>query len=372
MMTGNKIPSLYLHVPFCRSICYYCDFKRQMYAEQQADRWLDAVSFELSNRDINPELETIYIGGGTPTALSLYQLERLLSTLDPYKTNVREYTVEVNPETVTFDTLACLSNHGVNRLSIGLESGNDDILKSLNRRHTRNDAERLVHQIRARGISNISLDLMYSLPNQTMETLRDSVEFALSLDPSHLSLYSLTIEANSVFGKRGIEPLDEDTEADMYEWIVQRLMEAGYDHYEISNFAKDGKESLHNVNVWEYRDFYGIGYGAWGKDTRGRYEHASSLKAYCSEPFRLDYTVLSEAEKMFETVMMGLRLSRGISKTAFQNTYGKSLYGVYPNTIRRYCSGGLLQETEERLFCSEAGREILNTLLLGFMEESGL
>ena len=372
MMTGNKIPSLYLHVPFCRSICYYCDFKRQMYSEEQADRWINAVSFECSNRNISNDLETIYIGGGTPTSLSLNQLDRLLSLLDPYKTKVREYTVEMNPETVTSETLDCLVMHGVNRLSIGLQSGDDAILRSLNRRHTRSDVGRLVHQIHACGISNISLDLMYSLPGQTMEKLKDSVEFALSLNPSHLSLYSLTIEENSVFGKRGVQPLDEDTEADMYEWIVNRLCEAGYDHYEISNFAKDGKESLHNVNVWEYRDFYGIGYGAWGKDARGRYVHAKSIKEYLNDPLQLDYTELSIKEQMFETVMMGLRLARGISKITFQNTYGKSLDEVYPNTIRRYRSDGSLQETDDRLFCSEAGREILNTLLVGFMEESGL
>ncbi|MBR2677426.1 MAG: radical SAM family heme chaperone HemW [Solobacterium sp.] len=371
-MTAAKIPSLYVHVPFCASICYYCDFFRQVYRKETADAWLNALEYELLHADINEGIETIYIGGGTPSSLSESQLDRLLSLLDPYKNKISEYTVEVNPETVTQAKIDLLLKHGVNRVSIGLQSHDAALLKKLNRNHSFENVSRLVNQFSACGISNISLDLMYSLPTQTMESLQRSTELAVSLNPSHLSLYSLTIEENSVFGKQGVRPLDEDTEADMYEWICSYLTDHGYDHYEISNFARDGKESLHNTRIWEYDDFYGFGCGASGKDEKGRYDHPGTLKQYLADPAARTYTYLSKEERMYETVMMGLRLSRGISRTRFRKMYGIDLTEVYPETIASLCREGMLILTEDRLFCSAHGFELLNTVLVRFMEEADL
>lgn len=363
---------LYLHVPFCASICYYCDFKRQMYRSDTADQWLDALEEELKHTKINTSLDTIYIGGGTPSCLSENQLDKLLTLLDPYKNEILEYTVELNPETVSEDKLNILCRHGVNRVSIGLQSGDEALLKKLNRHHTFDDVERLVHQIQACGISNISLDLMYSLPDQTMEILKQSTDQALSLHPSHLSLYSLTIEENSVFGKQGIEHLDEDTEADMYEWLCAYLQQHGYHHYEISNFALDGRASIHNTRVWEYEDFYGIGYGAWGKDETGRYEHATTLNQYLKDPLKKIYTPLTINEQMFETVMMGLRLRAGIDCRIFQKRFGKDLTAVYPASIQELIKQGLLECSEDHLFCTNKGFELLNSVLVRIMEETGL
>ncbi len=371
-MTAAEISSLYVHVPFCASVCFYCDFFRQVYRKETADAWLDALEYELHHTAVGEGLETIYIGGGTPSSLSELQFERLLSLLDPYKNDISEYTVELNPETVSEAKINTLLMHGVNRVSIGLQSHDAALLKQMNRRHSFEDVKRLVHQISACGISNISLDLMYSLPSQTMESLQESTRRAVSLNPAHLSLYSLTVEENSVFGKQGVQPLDEDTEADMYEWICSYLSKHGYDHYEISNFARDGKESLHNVRVWEYENFYGIGCGASGKDETGRYDHPGSLKQYLKDPVAKRYTVLSEAERMYETVMMGLRLSRGIRRARFQKIFGKDLTEVYPETINSLCREGMLVMNEERLYCSAQGFELLNTVLVRFMEEADL
>ena len=369
-MTAAK--SLYLHVPFCASICYYCDFKRQMYRSDTADQWLDALEEELKHTKINTSLDTIYIGGGTPSCLSENQLDKLLTLLDPYKNEILEFTVELNPETVSEDKLNILCRHGVNRVSIGLQSGDEALLKKLNRHHTFDDVKRLVHQIQACGISNISLDLMYSLPDQTMEILKQSTDQALSLHPSHLSLYSLTIEENSVFGKQGIEHLDEDTEADMYEWLCAYLQQHGYHHYEISNFAKEGKESIHNTRVWEYEDFYGIGYGAWGKDETGRYEHATTLNQYLKDPLKKIYTPLTINEQMYETFMMGLRLRKGIDRRTFQKRFGKDVLEVYPVSISQLQRQGLLDCSATHLFCTDSGFELLNSVLVQIMEESGI
>ena len=371
-MTAARIPSLYVHVPFCASVCFYCDFFRQVYQEETADAWLDALEYELLHTEINDGLETIYIGGGTPSSLSESQLDRLLSLLDPYKNTISEYTVEVNPETLTQDKIDTLLMHGVNRVSIGLQSHDAALLKMMNRHHSFEDVSRLVNQFFACGLSNISLDLMYSLPNQTMESLQRSTELAVSLNPAHLSLYSLTIEENSVFGKQGVRPLDEDTEADMYEWICSYLSKHGYDHYEISNFARDGKESVHNTRIWEYEDFYGFGCGASGKDEKGRYDHPGTLKQYLKDPAARSYIYLTKEERMYESVMMGLRLSRGISRSRFEKRYGNDLTDVYPETIHSLCREGMLILTEDRLSCSTHGFELLNNVLVRFMEEAEL
>ena len=371
-MTGNKIPSLYLHVPFCASVCFYCDFPRRVYQSEAADRWLDAVEAELAETSVSDELETIYIGGGTPSCLSSVQLDRLLSMLDPYTGHLREYTVECNPELNDEEKISCLAAHGVNRISMGLQTADASLLKTAGRRHSAADVKRLVHQISACGISNISLDLMYGLPGQTMEQLEESVSFALSCSPAHLSLYSLTIEPGSVFGKQGIKPIEEDLEADMYDRICSLLKQAGYLHYEISNFAKPGKESVHNTNVWNYRDFLGIGFGAWGKDETGRYEHASSLNAYCSDPLFKNYTVLTTQEEMFECLMMGLRLKQGISCAVFQERFGYPPDQVFPESISSLERKGLLQRNDGWLSCTERGWPILNFLLVEIMEEAKL
>lgn len=371
-MTGNKIPSLYLHVPFCASVCYYCDFSRQVFRAEAADRWLDAVEIELKNTAVNTDLETIYIGGGTPSCLLPRQLERLLRMLDPYCSHVREYTVECNPELSDESVLGILADHGVNRISMGLQTSDPVLLKEINRRHSAEDVKRLVHQFSRCGISNISLDLIYGLPSQTMEQLDNSINFALSCRPLHLSLYSLTIEPNSVFGRQGLEKADDDLEADMYEHICARLKEEGFEHYEISNFSRPGFASLHNTNVWRYCDFYGIGCGAWGKDRQGRYEHSRSLSEYCADPLYKKRTELRPAEQMFETVMMGLRLSKGISEEDFSRTYGTGLPETYPKTISALSKEGLLREAGGYLSCTDKGWPILNSILVEFMEEAQL
>jgi len=371
-MTESNIPSLYLHVPFCAAVCYYCDFARQVYQADACEQWLDAVEQELRETAVNPGLETVYIGGGTPSCLPLSQLERLLSMLGPYTGKVKEFTVECNPELYDTGIIECLAAHHVNRISIGLQSADKALLKTAGRRHDADDVKRLVDQFSACGISNISLDLMYGLPDQTMAQLEESIAFALSCSPAHLSLYSLTVEPNSVFGKKGIQQADPDLEADMYERICRILADAGYIHYEISNFAKPGFESVHNRNTWKYRSFYGIGYGAWGMDEHCRYTHADTLRAYCSDPLYRRITPLSEKERMFEAVMLGLRLREGIVPEEFSRMFGCELAACFPKTVSALQERGMLEVREDRIFCTDRGWPVLNSLLVEFMEEAQL
>ncbi|MBF1101517.1 MAG: radical SAM protein, partial [Solobacterium sp.] len=215
-MMITKPKHLYLHVPFCRTICSYCDFCHVGYQETVANQWLDAIKTDIQNRHINENLRTIYIGGGTPTALSSSQLDQLLCLLDPYAHTVQEYTIEINPETFDEDKAKILQKHGVNRASIGFQTSDERLLQMMNRHHRLEDVAETMRLLRKYGIDNISLDLMYSLPTQTMESLKKSLQDAIALEPTHLSLYSLTIEPNTVFAKKGYEHLEDDMEADMY------------------------------------------------------------------------------------------------------------------------------------------------------------
>lgn len=366
-MNAEHPDALYVHIPFCRHICWYCDFCRTVYSEAQADAFLAALDKEFSLRKFSVQLDTIYIGGGTPTSLNERQLERLLQLLAPYAREVREYTVEINPETLSEEKAALLAEYGVNRASIGMQSSDAGLLKLMNRRHTFTDVQSCTERLQRHGIENFSLDLMYSLPGQTMKMLESSVEDALSLNPYHLSLYSLSIEENSVFGKRGYEALDEETEADMYEYICRRLQQAGYEHYETSNFARDGKRSLHNTVYWQYRDFYGAGCGASGKEGNVRYDLTRSLKEYIQDPLKRQDTVLTPQEQYFEALMMSLRLREGLDKARFFRMFGVSIDDVYRDEIAEECRRGMLVNTDERLYCTDRGWNLLNEILVDFI-----
>ncbi|MCR4950933.1 MAG: radical SAM family heme chaperone HemW [Solobacterium sp.] len=370
MNRNNRPPeSLYLHVPFCRSVCAYCDFTHTVYRRENAGRWLDALTEEIRMRKIDPALKTVYIGGGTPTCLEHSQLERLLELLDPYVSGVQEYTAEINPETLDEEKAALLKAHGVNRASIGFQSHDPGLLRLMGRKHSAEDVRSCMDLLRDHGIRNISLDLMYSLPGQTMEILQESVRTALSFEPDHLSLYSLTIEENTVFGRKGYAPLDEETEADMYEWICRYLAEQGFEQYEISNFAREGKKSQHNLAYWHYDDFYGISCGASGKENGIRYDITKNLKEYLEEPGRREtVTELSERDQMMETLMMGLRLKEGISLDVFRERFGITFSEAYGEAEQSLTAKGLIECRDGSLRCTPRGYAILNSVLVEFLD----
>ena len=357
----TRIKHLYLHVPFCRSICYYCDFAHRVFDRKLADRWLDRVEEEIS-RECRDDYETIYIGGGTPTALSSVQSDTLLSMLDPFASNVIEYTIEVNPESLDEEKIGIYKKHHINRISMGIQSSDDEILRSLNRRHTFQDVKDKIAMLRDNGFENISGDLMYSLPGQDLEILDKTIDDILSLDLEHISLYSLTIEENSVFGKKGVKALDEDTEAEMYEHIEKRLKAAGYIHYEVSNYAKKGRESKHNLSYWNYEDFLGISIGAASKIGDRRYTNTRSFERYFKDLDDKDEDlVLSKDDREFEHLMMSLRTIYGLDIGEFNRIYGEDLLKKYEKGVRNPA----IRIENGRLICKDL--EILNHVLLDFM-----
>ena len=360
--------ALYVHIPFCQGICAYCDFTRVRYHTGLADQYLKQLARELEERVPCQGMETVYIGGGTPTALSPDQLRRLLDLLQPYLQGASEVTIEANPEAINAELIEILLKGGINRISLGLQSCDDEILKQIGRRHTFAQARQAVRQLQQAGLTNISCDLIYSLPRQTRAQWKKTLQDVLSLNIPHCSLYALTIEEHSEFGRTGQRPLDEDTEASMYFEAVRVLTEAGYQHYEISNFAKPGYASRHNLHYWNYDDFYGVGLGASGKLSSFRYDNTRNFQEYFKGHWIGETIELSRRDQMFERVMMNLRTARGLSLAGFEQKFGLPLSEVYPDAVQKGIRQGWLRMTEDRLAPTEAGMALLNTVLEEFLD----
>ena len=370
-MSSPGIPvsneAVYVQVPFCRSICGYCDFKRQLYQEDLADKWLNQISLDLSK--VTGPAKSLYLGGGTPSALTKTQLEIFLKALDHLvPLNNGEYTTEGNPENLTIDKIKLFKQHGVNRVSLGVQSFNDQILKTLERVHHPDKVLKVISDLREEKIENISIDLMYSLPGQTLETWQADLKQAVSLKVQHISLYSLTIEENSRFGKEKKKPLDNDTEYAMYKYAIDYLTSCGYHQYEISNFSLSGYESKHNLAYWHYEDFVGVGIGAAGKKGHTRYTHVGSLEAYLNGKVNDEIVDLSDKDVHFEALMMGLRLNEGIKRKNMLNRFGFDPVTEYPEAVKKNQAKGYLVYDAQNLKVTNAGRYLLNDVLEDFLE----
>lgn len=334
MMT--MINHLYIHVPFCRNICYYCDFCHSVYNKDLVSKWLKQVSKEIIDKCKN-QYKTIYIGGGTPNSLDNDELDALLSFIQPYSNQCTEYTIELNPECFNIEQINLFKKYHINRFSIGIESTHDDELKILNRKHSYQDAVNLIKILKNNGFNNISIDLMYSLPNQTMEDLSSMINNILDLDIPHISIYSLTIEDNSVFGKKGIKNLDEEQEGIMYEYIHNKLTSHGYIHYEVSNFSKKGFESKHNFGYWDYDDYLGISLSASSKIGNHRYTTTRSFYKYLDNYSNKDEDLLlSLKDLIIENTMMSLRTNKGISLTDFKFKYNLDFKEIFACALNRF------------------------------------
>lgn len=363
------VKAMYVHVPFCDSICAYCDFGRCKMQPLLADRWLTAIERELLKRQLPTAISTLYIGGGTPSALSVKQLDTLLTLLDDYAQQTEEYSVEANPENLSLEKLAVMKAHGVNRISLGVQSFNDQLIKRIERHHDKKRIDQALDQIHEAGIHNISIDLMYGLPDQTIAMLMEDLNLAANDERiKHISIYSLTIEEHSKFGRQKIAPCDNELEGMMYELIVKTLPGYGYQHYEISNFAKPGYESKHNQMYWRYEDYAGIGCGASGKENHIRYDRPFQLLNYLNDEEVFERFALSKSDEMFEFIMMGLRMKQGISLSRFEALFQCSLSDVYASAIHQNIARGWLLIEGDSLRPSEAGMTFLNDVLMAFMD----
>ena len=353
----NKANSLYVHIPFCESICDYCDFCKLQYFHDFAEQYLSALQKELESRVDNFELKTIYIGGGTPTSLDDKQFSRLLSMLDKYSSKVEEYTFEANPESLSLSKIKLMKDHGVNRLSIGVESTDDHILKAINRKHTFADVKGAVKLARENGISNINLDLIIGLPNVSLKMLEKDILNILLLNPDHISCYSLTVHEHTVFHINQIEEPVEEFAYDAYKMINKLLEEHGYIHYEISNWAKPGKESKHNLTYWNNEKYYGVGLSASGYLDNVRYKNTSNFTQYISFKNEIEKEIVTDKDNREYEIMLRLRTIYGLDLTAVDLKDKKDI-------IDGYIKSGHLKKEGSRIYPTFEGMMIQDKIVI--------
>ena len=318
---------LYIHVPFCSALCPYCDFAVVVGRIEQHARYVDALLAEYEAAAWPEPFETIFIGGGTPTFVDPALLARVLSETGP----AAEVTIEANPESVSEAALRALAQAGVNRVSIGAQSFAPDVLQALGRTHAAEDIPRAVAAARAAGIVNISLDLIYGTPAETTADWRATLEAAIALEPKHLSCYALTIEERTAFGtavaRGAMRAPDEDALADRYELACDLLRNAGFEHYEISNWAKPGRASRHNLIYWTQGDYLGIGLGAHSHRAGTRWWNTRALQPYLADPkgARAGEETLAAEQRADEWLHLRLRLIEGIDLAEAAARLGRDL-----------------------------------------------
>lgn len=312
-----KITGLYIHIPFCHARCGYCDFTTFTGKESQIDAYVDALCQEIPLYPSTP-LQTIFFGGGTPSLLEPHHAQQILTAVQKHFTlsDHAEVTLEANPESITLDKAKGWKTFGINRLSLGLQVMDDTLLKTIDRLHTVEDFLAAYRNVREAGFDNVSVDLIYGLPSQSLVTWQETVKKTVALQPDHLSLYALKVEDHTPFRAQDIK-IQDDLQAEMYEWSRGFLKEAGYEQYEISNFAKPGKECRHNLIYWRQQDYIGIGVGAVGGVGGVRWNNSKTLSDYFAlikegKLPRLSVEHLDESTRKFESLMLGLRLREGL------------------------------------------------------------
>nr|UKS68852.1 oxygen-independent coproporphyrinogen III oxidase [Lactococcus garvieae] len=372
-MKKNETKAAYVHIPFCSHICYYCDFAKVLMTGQPVEAYIDELLKEYDSYGIS-SLQTLYIGGGTPSVLPADQLEKLLTHLTKNLDleELEEFTVEANPSDLTDEVLAVLAQSPVNRISLGVQSFDDKLLKKIGRTHTEAQVYSSIERLRAAGFENITIDLIYGLPNQTMEMVERDVQKFLELDLPHVALYSLILEDHTVFmnrQRRGRLRLpSDDRNADMYEYIIETLTAKGYSHYEVSNFGKIGYESKHNMTYWDNAEYYGIGAGASGYLEGIRYKNHGPVHHYLREENkRVNEEVLTRKQRIEEEMFLGLRKKNGVSIERFHKKFGQTLEEVYGTIIEELTLQKMLFEADGRIRMTEKGFELGNEVFERFL-----
>ena len=355
---------IYIHIPFCKSRCKYCDFFSTTHLEKQT-QYVEALLTEMHDRLPNSPypISTIYIGGGTPSTLDSVALGRIVENsvaLGSHPTLPIEITLEANPGDITEEKAAAWRAIGINRLSIGIQSFDDELLQLIGRRHNAEQARKAVAIAQAAGFDNISIDLMYALPSQTMEQWKKDVAQALQLGVQHISTYGLIYEEGTVLttllDHGVVEAVDEETEMEMYDYLVEQLTKNGFEHYEVSNFALPNRQSKHNANYWNDTPYIGLGAGAHSYDGNVRSWNISDLDAYIEQAkahnLQPEKELLTAQERHTERVMLGLRTNKGVA-----------IEDIDIHKAQAYIQQGLLQQTGNRLVATTKGYHILNRII---------
>ncbi|MFV1974866.1 MAG: radical SAM family heme chaperone HemW [Candidatus Scalindua sp.] len=378
MNIQHHIPSLYIHIPFCISKCIYCDFNSIVIKSQVVDEYLKAVEKELQSAAGEYSFTTVFIGGGTPTVLNETQLDRLLSMISKHVdvTNLKEYTIEVNPGTLSDEKTFIMKNSHVDRISIGIQSFNDRYLKLLGRIHSANEAKDVFFNVREKGFKNISIDLIYGYPAQSLNEWKKDLQECCKLDSEHISAYCLTYEQGTPIVKMTesgtLKKLSEEEELKMYEFTNDFLCDKGYNHYEISNFAKQGKECRHNTVYWENREYIGIGAGAFSYVNGERYCNIKNVKEYISSVTSKKNLIcfsekLPQKKRASEILIMALRMTSGISRKEFVQRSGFDLNELFEKQLNNLTQAGLINFDDERVRLTRKGLSVADSVMMEFV-----
>lgn len=355
--------SVYVHIPFCKSICSYCDFCKMYYHGPWVTKYLNALLLEIDERYEGEEVKTLYIGGGTPSSLSVKDLKYLFEILG--KINLAldaEITFECNLNDINEELLLILKEFGVNRLSIGIESFNEDKLKFMERYHTYDEALQAMKLVRKHGFDNVNVDLMYGIPGESLKDLKKDLEMILKLEPDHISTYSLIVEDHTKVGNMGVIPIPEELDASMYELICDKLKKEDFIHYEVSNFSKKGKESRHNLTYWDNDEYYGFGMGASGYIHGVRYENTKTLNDYFASKWVKTQDILSKDDIMYNELMLGFRKMEGISLRKFYERYSINLQDAFD--LREVLREKELLVKDEYIYVNPKYIYIMNEILI--------
>lgn len=362
------IENAYIHIPFCRQKCNYCAFQ-SFAVPDYIPKYIETLKKEIKLKYGNEDLKTIYFGGGTPSLLSACQINAILDELK-YNSNT-EITLEINPETADKDYLKTLKNETpVNRLSIGVQTFDDEKLRALGRLHNSKRVFEVISEAKKQEFRNISIDLMYGLPSQTVGEVEKDVDTALTLNTEHISLYGLKIERGTNWSHKPPENLpNDDIQADMYEKIIELLTKNGYIHYEISNFSLPGFESKHNLSYWKNKNYYGFGLGASGYEGNERYTNAMTFKRYFENPVSKSFSYpLTPQEITEDEIYLGLRCAEGINIECFNEKFNVNFKKKYIDIIEKYTQTGHLQIKNGNLFLTTKGMLISNEIFSEFIE----
>ena len=389
MKTNQKPLSIYIHIPFCVRKCLYCDFLSAPADTMAQEKYLHALIREIereAGQYADYEVQTVFIGGGTPSVIPATWMEKILQTVYSRFQLAKdaEITIEVNPGTVDMEKLTAYHEMGINRLSIGLQSADNEELKQLGRIHSFEDFLQTYEYVIKSGFNNVNVDLMSAIPLQTVESYQNTLKKVLSLEPAptHISAYSLIIEEGTFFYENTPVLPDEDTDRELYKITNDILRKNGYHRYEISNYAKEGYECRHNKVYWKRGDYVGFGIGAASLVENRRFSNIRDREQYaeCMEgagnAIKEQEEILSADEQMEEYMFLGLRLTQGVSKEAFQRTFGRELDEAYPGLVKRLEEQGLMTckksagNQETYLALTEYGLDVSNVVMAEFLLKS--
>lgn len=377
MKNNRRIPlELYVHIPFCVRKCQYCDFLSGPSDEETKDRYIEALLKEIraAEHTENYEIVSVFIGGGTPSALKAEAIASIMRTLQEqfFFCEDAEVTIEANPGTVDLEKLTIYRNVGINRLSLGLQSTDAEELKLLGRIHSYEEFLKSYEWAREAGFSNINIDMMFAIPGQTGEAWRQHLYQVAELNPEHISAYSLIIEEGTPFAEQNLDLPDEDTEYQMYEDTAEILERYGYRQYEISNYAKQGYMCRHNAGYWQRREYLGFGLGASSLYGGMRFSNTRRMQEYLKESrnpdqIRKDVTVLSRNERIEEFMFLGLRMTEGISEKKFEENFDVRLMDVYGDILQKYEETGFMEHIETKWRLTRKGIHVSNHILADFL-----